>query len=78
MASETYGFVRPLDKLKTYLFYHNAYDYLLDKLVTYYEKLPHITPLDPSITWSCEVMQQIKYIISPLSQDLWLLNLGEC
>ena len=28
----------------------------LDRVVTYYERLPLITPHDTSITWTCEVM----------------------
>ena len=56
MAPESCGFGRPLDKLKTCLFHRSADDYLLDRVVTYYEKLPPTTSLDPSITWSCEVM----------------------
>ena len=49
-----------------------------DRVVTYYERLPLITSLDPYITWSCEVMWQVKYFIFSLSQDLWPLNLIEC
>ena len=32
---------------------------------------------DPTITWPCKVTLQIKYVITLLPQDLWLLKLAK-
>ena len=62
----TYGQVRPRDKLKTYLYYRNAYASKPGRFITYNEELPSIRSGKPLITWSCKVMWQLKYVISPL------------
>ena len=46
------------------------------RVVTYNENLPLIKSHDPSITWSCEAMRQIKYFISPLALDQWPPNMA--
>ena len=43
------------------------------KVVTYLEELPHIKLLDPTFMWFCVVTLCIKYFISQLSLDQWLL-----
>ena len=48
----------------------------LGRVVTYHEDLPHIKLHDSSLSWLYEVTWQIKSIISPLSQCLWLQNLS--
>ena len=42
----------------------------LTRVVTYREELPVNNLHDLSMSWSYEIMKQIKYIISPLAEDL--------
>ena len=44
------------------------------RIVTYIEKFPPVKSHDLSVTWSCEVRLQIKYVIYPLSEDPQTLN----
>ena len=46
----------------------------LDRVVTYNDELSFINLRDPSMTWSCEVMWQINYVIFLLTLDQWPQN----
>ena len=48
----------------------------LGRVMTYLKGLPLIKSLCSSVTWSCDITQQNKNIISPLAQYLWLPNLA--
>ena len=43
----------------------------LFRVVTYCKEFQPANLYDPSVRWSCEAMQQIKYIISPHTEDRW-------
>ena len=68
--------------LTNYLRYISTYrrstDTKLGEEVTYCERFSILKSHDLLITWQLEVTLQIEKIVSPLSQDLWPLNLTEC
>ena len=65
------------DKLKTfYLHYQRAYGHQTWQMITYHDGLLPIKSHDPLIMWSCEITRQIKIIVSPLSECLWLSKLA--
>ena len=41
----------------------------LMRVVPFREEFPPINSHGPSMRWSCEIMEQIKYIISPFEED---------
>ena len=47
------------------------------EMVRYYEELPHIKLLVPSITWYFEITRHIKYFLSPLTLDQWLQTMAK-
>ena len=56
MAPELRCLLRSCDKLKTHFETKMLVATKFDRVVTYYDRIPRIKSLDPSITWSCEVM----------------------
>ena len=48
----------------------------LDRLMTYLDRFLAIKPLDPLITWSCEITWQTRIIISPLPWSYIATKLG--
>ena len=68
----SYQITRHLKPL--YLYYHNAYGTILDKLVTCQEGLPPTILLHSLVTWSCEITWETKAIIPSLPKHLWPQN----
>ena len=76
---QTCDHVRSCDKSKA-LYLHNSTTTLsmvtkLSRVVTYCEGLPLIQLQGPLGMWSCDIISQIKNVISPLSQCLKPANL---
>ena len=60
-----------------HLHYHNIYSHQTWQGDILLGVLTHKVTLS-FITWSCEVMWKIKYVMSPLSRDQWPPNMARC